>query len=748
MDDVEKPPRLKKSADLWMSIQRYGFLSFSWPLAAVLGLAVGSGNGHASTRQMEAVLDRIAREADPRENLYLNDARAALTRQELEGVTDPATRARGLYLLAPELLLSGDTDGALTALRELDQLLLSSDDPSAGRLRQDIEEMIGVAYLRLGEQQNCLEHADAEACLLPIRGGGVHRVETGSRGAIKQFEKILSQRPDNVTARWLLNLAYMTLGEYPNDVPSRYRIDPKKFVSEEDFPRFPDRAMELGLDVRGLAGGVVVEDLDGDGDLDLMCSSWGLRDPLRVFRNDDGAFTDVTVGAGLDGITGGLNLVHADYDNDGRDDVLVLRGAWWGAAGRHPNSLLRNESTEGTIAFEDVTHESGLLSFHPTQTAAWADFDGDGWLDLFIGNESEPAELYRSNGDGTFTESARDAGIELSDHVKAVTWGDIDNDGDPDLYVSSLGARNRLYRNDGEGHFEDIAADAGVEEPLASFPTWFFDFDNDGWLDLFVSGYSVANGPFGIDYMELAHEGESPRLYRNRKDGTFDDVTAAAGLDRLSLTMGSNFGDLDGDGFLDFYLGTGDPDLRAIVPNRMYRNVEGRRFSDVTFSGGFGHLQKGHGVAFADLDRDGDDDVYAVMGGAYSGDVYRNALFENPGHGHPFIALSVEGSESNRSAIGARVRLRVESAGGSRDIHHTIGTGGSFGSTTLTRTIGLGAATKITSLEIEWPTTGQRQTFEYVPLNHRIEIREGRAELSSAPLTPLPFANDPRKDLR
>ena len=196
---------------------------------------------------------------------------------------------------------------------------------------------------------------------------------------------------------------------------------------------------------------------------------------------------------------------------------------------------------------------------------------------------------------------ARAAGIDVSDHVKAVVWGDVDNDGDPDLYVSALGARNRLYRNNGDGGFDDIAARAGVEEPISSFPTWFFDYDNDGWLDLFVSGYSVANGPFGIDYMELAHSGESPRLYRNRSGERFEDVTEDVGLDRLSLTMGSNFGDLDGDGFLDFYLGTGDPDFRAIVPNRMYRNVDGRRMADVTTAGGFGHLQKGHGVAFARL---------------------------------------------------------------------------------------------------------------------------------------------------
>jgi len=722
----------------------------SWIPCLVLGVVlVRPASTTASTKEMVALLERMAREADPRTNLYLNEERADLTARELEGVTDPATRARGLYLLAPELLLSGDTEAALEALEELDAILARSSGAEALELRRDIEELEGVAYLRLAEQQNCLEHGDQDACLLPFRDGGVHRNESGSRLAIEQFAAILEKRPDNVTARWLLNFAYMTLGEYPGGVPVRWRIDPALFASDEELPRFRDRAPALGLDVVGLAGGVVIEDLDGDGDLDLVCSSWGMRDPLRIFRNDDGVFVDQTDTAGLDGIGGGLNLIHADYDNDGLDDILVLRGAWWAEAGRHPNSLLKNTSDDETLSFEDVTHEAGVLSFHPTQTAAWADYDNDGWLDLFIGNESEPSELFHSDGDGTFTEVSSASGITVSDHVKAVSFGDYDNDGDADLYVSALGAPNRLYRNDDGERFRDVADEAGVAAPIASFPAWFFDFDNDGWLDIFVSGYRVAGGKFGIDYMELAHEGESPRLYRNRADGRFEDITNAVGLDRLSLTMGSNFGDLDGDGYLDFYLGTGDPDFRAIVPNRMYRNVNGERVADVTTSGGFGHVQKGHAVAFADLDHDGDEDVYAVMGGAYSGDVYRNVWFENPGHGNRYIVLKLEGARSNRSAIGARVEVRVESPEGARQIHHTIGTGGSFGSTSLRKTIGLGDAVAIRSLEIFWPGSQRTQRFNDVPLDRFFEIREGSMELTSRPLSKLPFsplANDVRKD--
>src|SRR5690606_3268861 len=147
---------------------------------------------------------------------------------------------------------------------------------------------------------------------------------------------------------------------------------------------------------------------------DLVTSSWGPNDRLQYFRNNgDGTFSDVTPQANLKGITGGLNIIQADYNNDGFVDVLVLRGAWKKGFGKEPNSLLRNNG-DGT--FTDVTMESGLLSFHPTQTATWADFNNDGWLDLFIGNESEagdsnmthPCELYINNQNGTFSEMAEE----------------------------------------------------------------------------------------------------------------------------------------------------------------------------------------------------------------------------------------------------------------------------------------------------------------------------------------------------
>jgi FG-GAP-like repeat/ASPIC and UnbV len=255
-----------------------------------------------------------------------------------------------------------------------------------------------------------------------------------------------------------------------------------------------------------------------------------------------------------------------------------------------------------------------------------------------------------------------------------------------------------------------------VEAPVHSFPIVPLDFDNDGFLDLFCSGFSGSYGairvaPAVAELLGLPTEVDKARLFRNRGDGTFADVSAAMGLERVLFAMGANTGDFDNDGWPDLYLGTGAPDYQVLVPNRAFRNDGGRRFLDVTSSAGLGHLQKGHGIAFADFDRDGDQDIYAVMGGAFSGDRAWNVLFENPGTpGHHFVSLELEGRRSNRAAIGARLELEVEENGARRRIHAVVSSGGSFGASSLAQEIGLGRATRIERLEILWPS-GEKQVF-------------------------------------
>jgi hypothetical protein len=175
------------------------------------------------------------------------------------------------------------------------------------------------------------------------------------------------------------------------------------------------------------------------------------------------------------------------------------------------------------------------------------------------------------------------------------------------------------------------------------------------------------------------------------------------------------------------------------MPNVMYRNKGGKGFADVTTNGGFGHLQKGHGVAFADLDGDGDQDVIVKMGGGFPGDAYGIALFENPGFGNHWIEIRLVGVRSNRSAIGARIKVDITEGGAHRSIYRTVGTGGSFGCNPLRQEIGLGKAEKIDALEIFWPASRTRQTFRDLAADRFVEITEGRDEVRPLELKRIPF---------
>ena len=541
----------------------------------------------------------------------------------------------------------------------------------------------------------------------------------------------------------------MTLGTYPEEVPDRYLVPQELLMTDYDIGRFEEIATEVGLTATNLAGGSIVDDFDNDGLLDIITSTWDPGGPIIYYHNDgDGAFSDYTDRAGLSDQLGGLNIVQTDYDNDGWTDVLVMRGGWLGGNGQMRRSLLRNN---GDGSFADVTREASLAHpAYPSQSAAWADYDNDGDLDLFSCNESEPesglvsnsinfpSQLFRNSGDGTFADVAPTAGVMNLRYCKGSVWGDYDGDGDPDLYVSNYAEENRLYRNNGDGTFTDVAPALGVTQPVPSFATWFWDYDNDGWLDLFVAGYGNRIEDVAADYLGLPNDGPRMRLYKNDGAGGFVDVTRETGLYRVHLTMAANFGDLDNDGFPDFYLGTGFPAYDAVAPNIAYRNNDGRSFTDVTFSAGLGHLHKGHGIAFGDLDRDGDQDIFAQIGGFYPGDGFENALYENPGHGNRWISVKLIGVESNRAAIGARIRLELAMDDGSRRaVYSYVNSGGSFGASSLEQEMGLGKAERIISMEVFWPTTAERQVFEDVPIDARIEVREEDGDYRVLKTSPL-----------
>ncbi len=585
-----------------------------------------------------------------------------------------------------------------------------------------LDELLGIGYLHKSEMANGVDRRPGERCLFPMPPAAKYAKPTDSEKAIQHFLAFLKQRPDDIEVKWLLNLAYMTLGTYPAAVPNQYLIPPALFASAENIGRFHDVAPQSGINLFSMAGGIIVDDLDNDGLLDVVTSSFDMCAPMHFFHNNgDGTFTDRAAQSGLAEQLGGLNIIQADYNNDGCVDILVLRGGW---EIPQRKSLLRN-NCDGT--FTDVTKAAGLSEPTGTQTAVWADINNDGLLDLYVGNENGPNQLFLNNGNGTFKDISHASGTDIVAFTKAVVAADYDHDGYVDLYVSNYRGDNTLFHNNHDGTFTDVARQAGVLGVGHGFPAWFFDYDNDGWPDLLVTSYYMSVEETARTYLGLPHNAGTMKLYRNLGNGAFQDVTAQVGLDKVFMPMGSNFGDVDNDGYLDIYLGTGDPSYSSLLPNVLLHNQQGKKFVDITASSGTGELHKGHGVAFADIDNDGDEDILTVIGGATPGDSHAFRLFENPGHGNDWISVRLSGVKANRSAIGARIKVTVKNGGGEpRSIYRTVGSGGSFGASPLEQHIGLGKSAGILSLEIIWPgSAAAPQHFANLAVNQAIEIKEG-----------------------
>ncbi|MCI0631127.1 MAG: CRTAC1 family protein [Phycisphaerales bacterium] len=645
------------------------------------------------------------------------------------------------------LINAGDTEAAVGAIEQAFTLGAELE----GGLDQvaAYDKVRALVYLRRAEVLNCIQRRNRDCCVFPLQGGGIHTDRNPAERARESYVKYMMLCPNDLGARWMLNILSMALGEYPQGVPEDLRIPPSAFASQYDIKRFTDIAPQLGIDVFNLAGGTIADDFDNDGFLDIVTSTLNIEGPLHYYHNDgQGGFEDRSDESRLSDQLGGLNCVATDYNNDGFMDILVLRGAWWFEDGRIRKSLLRNN---GNGTFTDVTAAAGLAEpAMPTQVGVWADFDNDGDLDLFVGNESRiglgnpmgnyPSQLFRNNNDGTFTDIAVGAGVTNDRYCKGASAGDYDNDGLMDLYVSNL-EENRLYRNLGNMRFEDVAATVGVTEPRGrSFSTWFFDYNNDGLLDIFCSAYDACTADLCAHYLGRPYRASPPALFRNQGNGRFMNVTAEAGLAHPYLPMGANFGDLDNDGWLDMYLGTGDPGYETLMPDIMLRNNQGKAFQDVTQSGGFGFLQKGHGVSFADFDHDGDQDIFHQLGGLFPGDAFHSVFLLNPGHDNHYLTILLEGVKSNRLAIGARVRVVLTTPLGQREIHRAVGSVSSFGGSTFRQEVGLGDAVAISRLEIHWPASGRRQVFENVPLDSKLRVVEDKDQFEVLRLPAFEFA--------
>jgi hypothetical protein len=653
------------------------------------------------------------------------------------------------YYKANALLENGNEQAAVETL----EALLQKMQVYNSSMTIDMQKLLALSYLRLGERTNCLHNHSAASCIFPIANSGVHVNKTGSYKAIELYENILRNDPADLESLWLLNIAYMTVGGYPNSVPTQFLLkglDAKDSISVKPFI---DIAANTGLSINNMGGGVVVDDFNNDGYLDLITSGWGLQEGMHYFINNaDGTFRDVSDSSELSKIKGGLNIMQTDYNNDGLKDVFVLRGAWKSRFGKEPPSLLRNNG-DGT--FTDVTKESGLLSIHPTQTATWADFNNDGWLDVFIGHESwddsdpQYCELYLNNHDGTFTNCAKEAGLDIAKFVKGVTSGDYDNDGDADIFISTLNGDKFLFQNeglkDGKLHFKDVSTSAGFgNEKAKTFATWFFDYDNDGWLDLIVCGYNFTGSLATYAAREALGKPEMNSgevfLYKNNHDGSFTNITRSVGLTKMVFAMSANFGDIDNDGYPDMFFGTGNPKYQSLVPDKMFKNVGGKYFADVTNSARVGNLQKGHGISFADMDNDGDEDIYIDMGGAYPGDVYQNSFFINPGQSkNNWIEITTQGKTCNKAAIGARLMVYFKEDNKPRVVYKDVNSGGSFGANPLRQHIGIGTATSIDSIVVKWPGDKVLQSFKNISPNRYINIVQGNNGLTTTELKTLDF---------
>ena len=499
----------------------------------------------------------------------------------------------------------------------------------------------------------------------------------------------------------------------------------------------PDKIM-----METFGSGVAWIDYDNDGFQDLYFVNGAPGSANALYHNNrNGTFTDVTRQAGVSASGTGKTVYKTgvavgDYDNDGYLDLYVTAHG--------PNILFKN-NRDGT--FSDVTDVAGVAggATEWSTSTGFFDFDRDGFLDLYVANyldyrlsenpycglrkegyrlyclptifDGVPDRLFRNNGNGTFTDVSKRAGIaNPAGKGLGVTFCDYDRDGDTDIYIANDMVRNFLYRNNGDGTFLDVAYGAGVGfdgngKPQAGMGVDCGDYDRNGYPDLFVTNFSE----------------ELNTLYENRGDGIFEDVTTKAGLGAgfLPLGFGTKLFDFDNDGDLDLHVTNGHviDNIKLVQPNLTYAQKDllfenvGGRFQDVSARGGPGLQAErvGRGLAVADVDNDGRLDVVITSVGR------KPALLKNQGaRAGNWLLIRAEGTKSNRFGLGATVRIETESGTDVREINNVA----SYQSANDTRLhIGVGAAKVVRRIEVLWPS-GTKQELRDVPVNQVLVIKE------------------------
>ena len=500
---------------------------------------------------------------------------------------------------------------------------------------------------------------------------------------------------------------------------------------------FGDGHLSSILEATG--SGCLFFDYDRDGFMDLFAVNGsylpGISDPPatgkppilvdHLFRNQgNSTFADVTAQAGVGDPGYGMGCAAGDYDNDGDQDLYVTNYG--------PNTLYRNE---GNGTFAEVSAQAGVGDTLWGVGTTFFDYDRDGDLDLYVGNyldfdpqyrlfyaaddfpgplayPGQPDRLYRNNGDGTFTEVSTAAGVDKPGRAMGVVAGDYDNDGDQDLFVANDAMEHYLYRNEGNGTFKDVALEAGVAfstngDASSSMGGDFGDFDLDGNPDLFVPDMGYNN------------------LYVNRGKGYFEDHTADLGIAEVSgqyIGWHADFLDCDNDGDLDLFVANGDAHrLEDSQQSLLFANVPdprgGRRFADVGSAAGsfFATKYLARGGATADYDNDGDLDLFVLNIDQPS------VLLRNEGApGRHWLLLSLEGSASNRDALGARVEVH---AGDLVQIAERNGASGYLSQNEPRLHFGLGSHQRIDLLRVRWPS-GQTQELRDLPADQILAVKE------------------------
>ncbi len=539
------------------------------------------------------------------------------------------------------------------------------------------------------------------------------------------LRRAIDGHPDALELRWSLREVHRALGAADADIPEVYRFPQADPPVRALAGRFREVGAELGVDKLDGGRSSAWADFDGDGDLDLVALG---HPDLAYYRNDSGRFAETAREAGLHLPSGGIGAQVADYDNDGDPDLYITRDGWFGGGA---NVLFAND---GDGHFADVTERAGTGDTGSGFCAAFADYDGDGWIDLYVANGTGATGdstnvLYRNRGDGTFVDVAGAAGVDHRGQSLSAAWGDFDGDGDADLYVCNFTEPNALYRNEGDGSFADITESSGTAAAhIDGFITFTLDYDNDGQLDLFVGNWSLFDRVLADRAAGRSTSvRDRPVLYRNLGNGAFADVTEAAGIARAEGTMSGVSADVDNDGWVDLYLGNGGPQMSRRDPDVLYRNLGNGTFADATEALGLGHVGKSHGVTFADYDGDGDVDLYVPSGGAQPGDHWHNVFYRNEGFGNHWLVIQLQGRQSNRDGLGARIEVQC----GERRQMREVASGYSFGnSNSLEAEFGLGDCARAEQVAVRWPS-GITDVFADVAVDRRWRVVEGLARLEA-----------------